>query len=105
MARPFDPLELVENRYPELKQYLDHQLSAENKDILNRLDILLGGYKSAYALEILATADYIRHERPTFTEAEIVAEAKRWSPRKQQLLKPKHVSQALERLRTYEEEL
>lgn len=101
-ARPFEPLPLNYDRYPELAAYIERELTNEQRQLLQRLDTLLTGYKSAYALEVLATVAHIRRENPTYGVAEIVAEAEQWSTRKKYLLQPRHVALALERLQTYE---
>ena len=101
-AKPFEPLPLDYDRYPVLEAYVKTELNEEQQAILRRLDELLTGYKSAYPLEVLATVDWIRSESPDFTVAQIIAEAARWSSRKQQLLRQEHVELALEQLRIYE---
>ena len=97
-ARPFDSLSLNYARYPELKSYLDAHLSREQNQILRRLNRLLDGYKSAYSLEVLATVAFIREEHPDYTQEEILAIARQWSKRKAELLQPRFVQEAMERL-------
>lgn len=101
-ARPFEPLPLNYDRYPELADYLERELTPEQRQLLRQLDELLTGYKSAYALEVLATVACIRQENPGYGVAEIIAEAEQWSTRKKYLLQPRHVRLALERLQAYE---
>ncbi|MGB3548750.1 MAG: macro domain-containing protein [Saprospiraceae bacterium] len=101
-VRPFDPLPLNYDRYPMLAAYVESELSAKQKDILQRLDQLLTGYKSAYPLEILATVAWIHQEHPHYGVTEIIAEAEQWSNRKKYLLQEEHVQLALNRLLEYE---
>ena len=99
-VRPFETLELDNRRYGELKGYLA-QLTEEQQTVLARLNDLLDGYKSAYALEILATVAFIRRERPSASVDEILPEARQWSPRKAKMLRREYVEQAVERLEAY----
>ena len=100
-ARPFDELALNYDRYPDIARYVRERLSAENRAILDNLNTLLAGYKSAYALEILATVDYIRRGQPDLSVDGIVAEARAWSPRKANLLRPEYVDRAVAQLNAY----
>ena len=100
-ARPFDALSLNYHRYPEITRYLQERLSPEENTVLENLNKLLAGYKSAYALEVLATVDFIRREQPDLAVAGIVAEARRWSPRKAKLLRPEYVARAVAQLDAY----
>ena len=100
-ARPFDPLRLDYERYPQIQAFVGKELTPSQRHILLRLDELLDGYKSAYALEILATVAFIRRDRPSASVDEILAEARQWSPRKAKMLRREYVEQAVERLDAY----
>jgi hypothetical protein len=97
-AKPFEHLPLNYDRYPELDAYVATQLDPAQQAILQRLQQLLKGYKSAYPLEVLATVAWIRRDNPQYGVDDIIAEARQWSPRKQYLLQPEHVRLALQRL-------
>ena len=96
-ARPFETLELNNLRYGELKQYLA-RLTAEQQAVLTRLDDLLDGYKSALALEILATVDFIRQRCPDYTTEQIIEVGREWSQGKTRLLQADYVAEVAERL-------
>ena len=100
-AAPFEPLLLAQEKYPEVRRYLDRELSPRHHAVLEQLEKLLDGYKSAYSLEILATVAFIQDQHPEYTESDIVREARAWSPRKARLLKSEYVQLAMERLRRY----
>ena len=101
MARPFDSLRLNYDRYQELSSYINKALNAQQVDILEKVDTLLTGYKSAHALEVLATVAWIHSEHPNYGPEEIMQEAEQWSSRKAYLLQLRHVQLALERLQQH----
>lgn len=100
-ARPFDNLPLNYARQSEITDYVAENLSAKNKQILADLERLTEGYKTAYGLEILATVAFIRQEKPELDRAGILKEARGWSNRKVELLRPEYIDQAVKRLDDY----
>ncbi|MCP9234746.1 macro domain-containing protein [Lewinella sp. JB7] len=104
-ARPFDPLPLDYAKKKELDDYVAKRLNEADREILTRLDELLEGYKSAYALEVLSTVAYIRKDQPQLTTEDILAEAKAWSSRKAKMLRPRFVQDAVRRLDSYAQAL
>lgn len=98
-AKPFEHLPLNYDIYPQLEEYVSNQLNPAQQMILQRMQRLLKGYKSAYPLEVLATVAWIHHENPAFGVAEIIDEARKWSARKEYLLQPEHVTMALQRIK------
>ena len=102
--RPFEPIFLDYSRKPEVDAYRKAQLSTEQQDRLARLERLLTGFESAYALEILSTVDFLRDKQGAQTVEAIQKEAKQWSNRKRDLLQTHHIKVALEHLKEFEAE-
>lgn len=99
--RPFDLLSLNYDRQPALEAYVQRELNTTQQGILQRLDQLLTGYKTAFSLEVLATVAWIRQENPRATTKTILTEAARWSKRKRNMLRAEHVELALQQLAQY----
>ena len=102
--RPFEPLYLDYARKPEVDVYRKEQLSAAQQERLSRLERLLTGFESAYALEILSTVDFLRDKQGAQSVEEIQQEAKKWSNRKRDLLQPRYIEVALDHLQEFEAE-
>jgi O-acetyl-ADP-ribose deacetylase (regulator of RNase III) len=102
-AKPFEALRLNYDRFQEVEQYLHQKLNPEQRTHLDNLLLLISGFESTYALEILATVDYIMQQTPNLSKEEIVQQAQEWSSRKKKLLKPAFVEIALKQLQTYQD--
>lgn len=102
-ARPFEALKLHYGRYEAVEQYLKKHLNPEQHARLQNLTRLIEGFESTYALEILATVDYILAEQPGIDEEAVLAKAQEWSSRKTRLLQPEFVRVATERLKMYQD--
>ncbi len=103
-TKPFDSIYLDYRRKPEVDDYTARELGGEERERLDRLRRLLYGFEGLGALEILSTVDYLRHAQQADTVEAVQVGAARWSDRKRDLLKPRHVEVALERLRGFEAE-
>jgi len=97
-VRPFEVLQLDYSRYEHVEQYLKKNLGAEQHARLQNLICFIEGFESTYALEILATVDYILAEHPGIDEEGLLKKAQQWSSRKTRLLKPEYVRIARERI-------
>ena len=102
--KPFASLYLDYRRRPEVDDYTERHLAAGERERLERLRRLLDGFEGLGALEILSTVDYLRDTQQADTVEEVQAGAARWSERKRDLLRPRHIEVALERLRSFEAE-
>jgi O-acetyl-ADP-ribose deacetylase (regulator of RNase III) len=101
-AKPFEPLILNYNILEELNTYINQTLTPQQQIHLKALKTLTSGFESFLALEVLATVDYIRQEHKTNDKNTILEMIGKWSSRKKQEIKAKHVDLALERLNAYE---
>ncbi len=102
--RPFEPIYLNYARQPDVRQYIKDHLRSEQRERLTRLSRLLEGFESAHALEVLATVDYLRHNKQADTPERVITEAAKWSERKRDMLQPYHVEVALAHLAEFAEE-
>jgi O-acetyl-ADP-ribose deacetylase (regulator of RNase III) len=102
-ARPFEPLELMVDKAPALRQYILNELSQEERNRLNKVAELITGFESPYGLELLATIDYLIRENDTF-DAKTIME-KLWSERKRKMFSNEHVDMAIGHLLAYRKDL
>lgn len=90
-AKPFEALELVPSKKPEMDEYVEKRLSKAQKDNLKKLSKLIDGFQTTYGLELLATVDFIRRKYNTDSPSEIVEHLGKWSDRKSGMFPLKHV--------------
>ena len=70
----------------------------QQRGILVELRVLIDGFSSAFALEVLSTFDYVRHMTGATTVADIRARLSDWSDWKVKLMRPVYVERTLEQL-------
>jgi O-acetyl-ADP-ribose deacetylase (regulator of RNase III) len=104
-AKAFEPLQLNFERYNEVKEYISKELTAEQKERLKNLYRLIDGFESSLALEILASVDFLRHEKRDITEEELFEKIQDWNERKKNLVKKEYISGAIQHLNNYSSEL
>ncbi|MEQ8421822.1 MAG: macro domain-containing protein [Arenibacter algicola] len=100
-AKPFEPLQLNYNRYKEVEDYIDDNLSEKQKDRLLGLFNAIEGFESTLSLEILSSVHYITANNPKIQKEEIVAKIKGWNKRKSELITEQYVSIAFDHLHDY----
>lgn len=85
---------------PDAAEQAEHELQShpETLERLERVAELIDGFESPYGLELLATTHWasVHEGAPSADDAAEVVRA--WSPRKERLFTPEHVSVAWERL-------
>ncbi|WP_462267151.1 type II toxin-antitoxin system antitoxin DNA ADP-ribosyl glycohydrolase DarG [Mucilaginibacter sp.] len=99
-AKPFEEIELVASKKEEVKNYIEHSASAEEKRRLETVTEFIQGFESPYGLELLATVDMILCNDKT-KSAEIVKE-QLWSERKRNLFPVHHIQLAINHLNRYD---
>ncbi|GHB83867.1 hypothetical protein GCM10007390_43770 [Persicitalea jodogahamensis] len=105
-ARPFEPLQLNYEKWDEVKDYVDRDLTAEQRDRLQNLLRLIDGFESAFSLELLATVDYLMKERGADTSKEEVRkQIEDWSSRKTKMFRPEYIEIAQKQLTNYAQEV
>ncbi|WP_018613228.1 hypothetical protein [Segetibacter koreensis] len=100
-ARAFEPLELNYERYDEVETYVKSNLTSEQKQRLENLFKVIEGFETPLSLEILSSTHSIINEKPELTEIEVFERIQDWNERKKNLIKPEHISIAVDHLPEY----
>ena len=98
---PFEEITLEYDKAPEISQYVRTKLDTAQIGRLNNLINLIDGYQSAFALEVLASVDFIRKDNPRINEENTFIKIQEWSERKKNLFNKKQVSTAYNHLERY----
>lgn len=98
---PFDPLELNYEKWGEIKDYVDTRLSIEQKARLSSVTRIIKTYESAYALELLASVDFVLNSGPVRDSEDLVSKLKSWNRRKNELFAREDIEIAQKHLRAY----
>lgn len=98
-AKPFEPLQLVVEKAPEVKKYIDTNLTVTDKERLKEVSDFIQGFESPYGLELLVTVDYLVNENKSFDLKEIKEGLSKWSERKQVIFSESHLQLAIKHLR------
>lgn len=104
-AKAFEPLELQYDKVKEVSDYIKKELSAEQRTRLSNLVKLIDGFQSALSLEILATVDFVRKDKPGMNPEDIVKTIHNWSDRKSKLFQEKYIRIAANHLHEYSNRL
>jgi O-acetyl-ADP-ribose deacetylase (regulator of RNase III) len=102
-AKPFEHLEMIVDKAPEIQSYLRDNLTLEMQDRLQKVAELISGFESPYGLELLATVDFLIEENRTF-DAQVIME-KLWSERKKDMFLKQHVEMAIQHLLAFRSDL
>jgi len=100
-AKAFEPLLLNYNRYSEVESFVKSKLSALQIDRLQSVLKLIEGFESTYALELLASIDFLRKQESISSLEEAKARIAKWNQRKANLFKPEHIELAYEHLESF----
>lgn len=97
-TKPFEPVQLNYERMEEVKSYAETQLSAEQLERLHSVLQLIHGFESSYALELLASVDYLMHHQNRHSLPQLHEGLQSWSTRKARMFGERDVKLAEERL-------
>jgi O-acetyl-ADP-ribose deacetylase (regulator of RNase III) len=100
-SKPFEPLQLNYEKWPEIKEYVDKHLAFEEKSRLTNLIDLINGFASELSLEILSTVAFILERQPALPFQQVMEDVARWSERKKKLFKEEYVQAAYDHLLNY----
>lgn len=100
-AKPFEPLQLNYEKWNEVNQYVNKQLSFDDVQRVKSLIKFLSGYTSELSLEILATVDFILVQNPKYTLDEVMNAIAGWNMRKKDLFKREYVQASYNYLNNY----
>ena len=98
---PMTNVEIISEKYPQVFEYYHSNISEEQKERATKLLKFIEDFESPYGLELLATIDFISTETGKKDISEIENEISHWTTRKREIMKPKHIQLAYERLREY----
>ncbi len=104
-VKPFEYLILNYNRFKEVKKYIDSELSNEQRIRLDDVVKLLNGFESTYALELLATVDYVIKEHGSKDLEFVLNAVSKWNKRKANLFSKEHIEIAYKHLLQYSESI
>lgn len=104
-VKPFEPLKLNYDRFPEVSSYVERNLNQEQKGRLKNLFKVIEGFESSLSLEILASTHYLKSSDPGMTEDQLFSKIQDWNQRKRNIIKKEYINIALNHLQNYGEEL
>lgn len=104
-VKPFEPLKLNYDRFPEVSSYVEKNLNQEQKGRLKNLFKVIEGFESSLSLEILASTHYLKSSDPEMTEDQLFSKIQDWNQRKRNIIKKEYINIALNHLQNYGEEL
>lgn len=100
-AKAFETLELQYDKAQEISEFVKKKLTIEQKNRIKNLIQLIDGFQSALALEVLATVDFVKKDRPSIAQEDIVYTIHNWSERKKKLFQEKYINIAITHLHNY----
>ncbi len=100
-AKPFEELQLVHARRPEVERFVNRGLNPEQRARLVTLSEFVHGFRAAYALELLASVAYIRQSGTDLDTTSIISRMNNWSDRKQAMADPEAVRIAAAHLEAF----
>lgn len=101
VAKPFEPFHLNYDRFDEIQQYIDNNLSVEQKDRLRSIRELLRGFESTFSVELLSTVDYLIQNENVKSIDEVMNAISGWSNRKQNIFQEAQVGIAMKQLQNH----
>ena len=99
--KPVDPLQLSEDKIPEVSAYLKSNLTVEETERLKRVESLINGFESPYGLELLASVLWTKKITGSSEIENVVEYIHDWSDRKRNLMYPEQIEIALQRIKSF----
>ena len=99
-ANPFEPLELNYERYAEVQDYVNKELTFAQKERLSNLFKTIDGFESALSLEILSSTHFILKNNPSLNKEQLVKQIQ-WTTRKKGLINSEYVDIAYQHLKEH----
>ncbi len=97
--KPFEPLKLIRDSEKEVQAFLDKH--PEHKAIVEKTKVLLSGYYSDFALELLSSVDFIAQSENKCDYETVMCKLRAWNTRKNRLFaKEEFVAQAVQQLKS-----
>jgi hypothetical protein len=101
-AKPSTVLKQNQSTIKEVEEYVEINLTKDQKDHLKKTLDLIKDFETPFGLELLGTVDYIFTQENRILESkEVLGEIKNWTNRKKKLFKLYHIDVAKEKLQEY----
>jgi O-acetyl-ADP-ribose deacetylase (regulator of RNase III) len=100
-TKPFEPLKLNYEKWNDIKDYVNKDLSFEDAQRLKSIIQFLAGFTSELSLEILATVDFVIAQNPQYNIDDVMKVIANWNMRKKELFKREYVQASYEYLKNY----
>jgi O-acetyl-ADP-ribose deacetylase (regulator of RNase III) len=101
-AKPSTVLKQNQSTIKEVEEYVEINLTKEQKDHLKKTLALIKDFETPFGLELLGTIDYIfDQKKEVLSSTETLNELKNWTDLKRKLFKPYHIDVAKEKLQEY----
>jgi O-acetyl-ADP-ribose deacetylase (regulator of RNase III) len=101
-AKPSTVIKQNQLTIEEVEQYIELNLTKEQKDHLDMTLALIKDFETPFGLELLGTVDYIfTQENRILDSNEVLSKIKNWTTRKKKLFKQYHIDVAKEKLQEY----
>jgi len=104
-AGAFELLCLRESAQEEVRQYINQQLTPQQRLRLRQLLELVRGFESTLSLEVLASVAYLRKAGQASSPDDAFAAIQNWSDRKKRLITARHVQVAFAHLEAHRQHL
>ena len=96
--KPDTKVRLSEKQLPRVKEYVKNNLTTDQKNRIQKFINFIEGFESPYGLELLATVDFIKQQKPDIEFDELKNEVHRWTNRKRSIMKPLHLEVAFKQI-------
>lgn len=101
VVKPFEPIQLDYKKFKEVEEYINNKLDPSQRNRLEEVIRFLNRYESTFALELLATVDYLMNKYKTSDIALIQAKISNWSNRKEKLFNSAQIEVAINHIKNY----
>lgn len=99
-AGPFEQLQLNYDRYNEVVEYVNKELTSEQKERLDNLFKAIDGFESTLSLEVLSSTHFAKKKYPELSKEQLI-EKVQWTVRKKEKINPDYVHIAYEHLKEH----
>ncbi len=103
-AKPFEPLQLNYDRFKEVVDYVNKELTPLQKDRLSSLFKIIDGFESTLSLEILSSTHFILKKNPSLAKEDL-AKKVQWTIRKEKVINNEYIDIAYKHLKEYGSQL
>ncbi len=100
-AKAFEPLALNYEKFNEVEEFINKNISSEQKTRLNNLFKIINGFESTLSLEILASIDFLLTEDPRLSTEDLLVKIQSWNERKRNLIDKENIDIARKHLQDY----